>query len=272
MIAVASADAAGPSVGEPTWAAHEPRASAAQFAGIPLTLATRTAAIAMLRRLMARDAARAHWVCFLNSHSFNSATLDRQCRDALNGASAVFPDGCAMHVAARLRGIRIPDNLPGTDLIPALLELCSGRCFLIGDAPERIERAARELERRFPTWSVVGYAPGYFESEEGERRVVDRVNRAEPDLLLIGMGSPLQERFVLRYAEDLRVPLCVCVGGLLSYWSGRLVRAPRLMRRLCLEWLWILAQQPHKLGRYTVGIARFFAAVVPHVWRELTRS
>jgi exopolysaccharide biosynthesis WecB/TagA/CpsF family protein len=221
----------------------------------------------MLRRLLARGAMRTQWVCFLNSHSFNIAMLDGECRHGLSAAHAVFPDGCAMHVAARLCGLPISHNLPGTDLVPALLESCSGKCFMIGDGPEWIKSAAREFERRFPRWSVVGFAPGYFGSEEEERRVIDLVNRAKPDLLLIGMGTPLQERFVLRYADDLRVPLCICVGGLFSYWNGRLIRAPRLMRRLRLEWLWILAQQPHKLGRYTIGIARFFATALRHRWR-----
>lgn len=222
----------------------------------------------MLQRLMTNGARRAQWICFLNSHSFRVAILDPECREALSGAYAVFPDGCAVRVAARLRGLHILDNLPGTDLVPAMLESCSGRCFLIGDAPKQIEIAACELERRFPTWSVVGWAPGYFASEEEERRVVDLVNRTKPDLLLIGMGTPLQERFVRRYADDLGVPLCICVGGLFSYWSGRLIRAPRLMRRLGLEWLWILVQQPHKLGRYTIGTARFFATVLCHLRRD----
>jgi len=258
-----------PRVGESP--AHGHRESITTWlVGVPLTLATRMTAIAMLQRLMATGAPQTQWICFLNSHNFNRAMLDGVCRDALSDAYAVFPDGCAIHVAARLCGLHIPENLPGTDLVPAMLESCSGTCFLIGDAPKHIERAAYELQRRFPAWSVAGFTSGYFASEEEERRVVELVNRTNPDLLLIGMGTPLQERFVRRYAGDLRVPLCICVGGLFGYWSGELIRAPRLMRRLGLEWLWILVQQPRKVGRYTIGTARFFATVLRHLRREVT--
>jgi N-acetylglucosaminyldiphosphoundecaprenol N-acetyl-beta-D-mannosaminyltransferase len=252
--------------------AHDERTASSDLLGLPLTLVTRSAATAILQRLAAMPATAARWVCFLNSHSFNTAMLDPECRAALNGASAVFPDGVAIRVAARLFGFRVPDNLPGTDLVPAMLASSAGRCFLVGDTPEQVERAARELERRFPDWSVAGFASGYFGSEEDERRAIERVNCARPNLLLIGMGTPQQERFVVRHAAELRVPLCICVGGLFGYWSRKLIRAPRPLRRLQLEWLWILVQQPRKLRRYTIGTAVFFSTILRRRARVAVRD
>jgi exopolysaccharide biosynthesis WecB/TagA/CpsF family protein len=232
-----------------------------ELLGIPLTLVTRAPALAMLERFMSATGAT-RWVCFLNFHSFNGAIADRGCRAAFAGASAVFPDGVALRVGARVRRLRIPENLPGTDLVPDMLRASpGGKCFLIGDTAEQIERAAHELERRFPAWSVVGFSPGFFAAEADEREAVERVNAARPDLLLIGMGSPRQERFIARHASELHVPLCMCVGGLFGYWSGKLSRAPRSVRKMCLEWLWILVQQPGKLRRYTIGAAKFFSTV-----------
>jgi exopolysaccharide biosynthesis WecB/TagA/CpsF family protein len=166
--------------------------------------------------------------------------------------------------------VRVPENLPGTDLVPdALAQAKGGRCFLIGDTDQEVERAARELERRFPGWSVVGCSSGYFASKQEELRVIESVNRAKPHLLMLGMGTPKQERFVVRHAHRLSVPLCICVGGLFGYWSGKLIRARLVVRRLRLEWLWILLQQPHKLPRYTVGVALFFARVLKRRNRAL---
>jgi exopolysaccharide biosynthesis WecB/TagA/CpsF family protein len=230
--------------------------------GLPLTLVTHARATAILQELAAIPAAMTRWVCFLNSHNFNAAMQDPECRAALHGACAVFPDGVAIRVAARLFGRRVPDNLPGTDLVPAMLASSAGRCFLIGDTAEQIERASGELERRFPGWSVAGFASGFFGSAEEECRVVEHVNRTKPNLLLIGMGTPHQERFMLRHSTELRVPLCICVGGLFGYWSRKLIRAPRALRTLQLEWLWILAQQPRKLRRYTIGTVVFFAKIL----------
>jgi exopolysaccharide biosynthesis WecB/TagA/CpsF family protein len=65
-----------------------------------------------------------------------------------------------------------------------------------------------------------------------------------------------------RHRSDSGARVVICVGGLFGYWSGRLVRAPRLVRALRLEWLWILVQQPHKWRRYTTGIATFLLTVV----------
>jgi N-acetylglucosaminyldiphosphoundecaprenol N-acetyl-beta-D-mannosaminyltransferase len=231
------------------------------LAGQPIMLVTRAAALGTLEALLAARDAQARWVCFLNSHTFNSATRDHDCLEALRGAAAVFPDGIAIRVAARLCGLRVPENLPGTDLVPELLAGTRGRCFLIGDTWEQVARASRGLTRSHPAWSVVGYHSGYFRSDAEERRVVEMVNRREPDLVLLGMGTPFQERFIRLHAAELRVPLCICVGGLFGYWSRKLMRAPLPMRRMCLEWLWILAQQPWKLRRYTIGTVLFFTEI-----------
>lgn len=221
----------------------------------------RATALGTLQTLLATRDSRTRWVCFLNSHTFNIATRDRDCLEALRGAAAVFPDGIAIRVAARFCGLRVPENLPGTDLVPELLAGTRGRCFLIGDTWEQVARASCGLMRSYPGWSVVGYYSGYFRSAGEERRVVEMVNRREPDLVLLGMGTPFQERFIRLHATELRVPLCICVGGLFRYWSRKLMRAPLPMRRLCLEWLWILAQQPWKFRRYTIGTVLFFNEV-----------
>jgi N-acetylglucosaminyldiphosphoundecaprenol N-acetyl-beta-D-mannosaminyltransferase len=231
------------------------------LAGQPITLVSRATALATLKRLLATRDARTRWVCFLNSHTFNSAMRDRDCMETLRGAAAVFPDGIAIRVAARLCGLRVQENLAGTDLVPELLARTRGRCFLIGDTFEQVALASRELAKLHPGWSVVGYHSGYFRSDAEKRRVVETVNRCKPDLVLLGMGTPYQERFLRFHATELRVPLCICVGGLFRYWSRKLVRAPLPVRRMCLEWLWILVQQPRKFRRYTIGTVLFFSAI-----------
>lgn len=215
-----------------------------------------------------------NWVCFLNAHNFNRAQSNPNCAKIFETAIAVFPDGIALRAGARLHGIHIHNNLPGTDLIPALMSVTKNsgrRCFLLGNTEKNVKRAGHEVEKMFPGWKVVGVAPGYF-GESEEEALVDQINESEADLLLLGMGTPLQEHFIQRNRHRLRVPLLLCAGGLFSYWAGTLRRAPRWARVLNTEWVWIVCQQPHKFSRYCFGTARFFRVVIQDLISNKFRS
>ena len=93
-------------------------------------------------------------------------------------------------------------------------------------------------------------------------RVIRQINQAQPDVLLVGMGNPLQERWIHRHRHQLDVPLCIGVGGLFHYWAGDLQRAPIWLRRWGAEWLGILLQQPHKARRYLLGNPLFLYRIL----------
>jgi N-acetylglucosaminyldiphosphoundecaprenol N-acetyl-beta-D-mannosaminyltransferase len=77
--------------------------------------------------------------------------------------------------------------------------------------------------------------------------------------LLVGMGNPLQERWIHDHEAALDVPVMMAVGGLFDHWAGNLRRAPAFVRRLGFEWLQLLLQQPHKFPRYALGNPMFLA-------------
>jgi N-acetylglucosaminyldiphosphoundecaprenol N-acetyl-beta-D-mannosaminyltransferase len=158
-----------------------------------------------------------------------------------------------------MQGIRVRDNLNGTDLVPRFFAATSGRgwrYYLLGNDPSSIERAAASARERFPGWVQAGFHHGYLRPEDGPA-AVERINQARPDLLLVGMGNPRQERWIHDHRASLRVPLCIGVGGLFDYWAGNIRRTAPWVRRLGMEWLGLLAQQPHKLRRYGVGNPKF---------------
>jgi N-acetylglucosaminyldiphosphoundecaprenol N-acetyl-beta-D-mannosaminyltransferase len=234
--------------------------------GLPLASVTKCEALQSLQTMLDTPCSeRTPWVAFLNAHGFGWTMRDAIYRRALFDAHAVYPDGVAIGVGTRFVGRDVRENLPGTDLVPELLEVTAARayrCYLLGGTASEVEEAARHVEQRYAGWRIAGATSGYFESSAAEQAAVCSIAAAQPDLLLIGMGTPLQERFITRHAASLNARLAICVGGLFGYWSGALVRAPRTVQALRLEWLWILAQQPHKWRRYSIGIARFFAAIV----------
>jgi N-acetylglucosaminyldiphosphoundecaprenol N-acetyl-beta-D-mannosaminyltransferase len=237
--------------------------------GVKIVDETVEDALARLEAILARRAAAS--VFFANAHTLNLAAADPGYRDVLSTGDVVYGDGTGVRWAARWRGTRMKANLNGTDLIPALLARGQGlRCFLLGTTPEAVERAAEHFRQAYPNCVLAGYHHGFLE-EAATNGVVDAINAADVDLLLVGMGNPLQERWIARHRARLQVGLCAGVGGLFTYWAGDLDRAPAWMRRHGIEWLHILRRQPRKLRRYLLGNPLFLMRLLTWLPGDLLR-
>jgi N-acetylglucosaminyldiphosphoundecaprenol N-acetyl-beta-D-mannosaminyltransferase len=148
-------------------------------------------------------------------------------------------DGVGLSLAARWLGSRSVQRYPGIELahdLMARLAGNSGKVYLLGSAPGVAAAAGVALERSLPGLQVGGAAAGYFSPAE-EQTLADEIARTDSDMLLVGMGSPLQEQFIMRNRAALAVPIVIGVGGALEVFAGRKQRAPRWMRQLGLEWL-----------------------------------
>jgi N-acetylglucosaminyldiphosphoundecaprenol N-acetyl-beta-D-mannosaminyltransferase len=146
-------------------------------------------------------------------------------------------------------------------LVPRLLGSFDARglrLFLLGATPEVVARASDTIRRDYPGWELVGAHHGYIEVDSSDD-VIAQINASQPHLLLVGMGNPKQEQWLAQHRSSLRVPLSVGVGGLLTYWSGDLDRAPLWMRRAGIEWVHLLQRQPRKASRYLLGNPLFLA-------------
>lgn len=192
---------------------------------------------------------------FLNAHNLNVAWSDPDYRQALSQLDRVFPDGVGLRFAARMAGIPFYENLAGTDLVPSLLRhpVAQGhRVFILGERPGQIAAVKDSFLRLFPGLVLAGYHHGYFDLDQSEA-LVELINDSGADILLVGMGTPRQEKWLAQHACALKPRLRIGVGGLFHYWDGRLRRAPALLRRMRLEWAYILLQQPHRWRRYAMS-------------------
>ena len=230
--------------------------------GVPIRNCTRGEAIALLERWMLAPAEPPRTVFFVNAHTLNLAHGSPEYQRVLCSADRVFGDGTGVRWAARLvRGVHMVDNVNGTDLVPELFRSLAGRglrYYLLGAGPEAIDRAAAHVEAAFPGWTLAGHHHGYV-APDASGDVIDAINAARPELLLVGMGNPRQEVWLAANRERLRVALAMGVGGLFDYWAGDLDRAPVWMRRLGVEWVHLLARQPRKARRYLLGNPLFLA-------------
>jgi len=189
-------------------------------------------------------------------------------RDVLNAADLAVPDGMPLLWAARLLGNPLPERVTGVDLIGACAELAARRGyrpFFLGAAPGVADTAADRLRARMPGLTMAGtYAPprGSCDPDE-DRRMIDQVTDARPDMLFVALGAPRQDEWIRAHLAELDVPVCMGVGGAFDLLAGHVRRAPAALQAAGCEWLWRLAQEPHRLAR------RYLVDDVPVAFRVL---
>jgi exopolysaccharide biosynthesis WecB/TagA/CpsF family protein len=208
---------------------------------------------------------------FVNAHCINYREKSREYKNTVENADVLLPDGAGLRIAGRLCGTRNIPNLNGTDLFPHLCKHAAryGQAiFALGGQPGVAKLAMDRMQSTIAGLDCAGSHDGYF-GEKTEQALIDEINASGAAILLVGMGVPSQELWIARNRSKLDVPLILGVGGLFDYYSGRIPRAPRLVRDLSLEWCWRLMLEPVRLGRrYVVGNLQFLihacAAAIKH--------
>ena len=201
---------------------------------------------------------RRGYVCFANVHAVMEANRDPALRAVYNSAGLTVPDGMPLVWAARIRGHRDVRRVYGPDFMLRLCEEASRAgwsCYFYGGAPGVGERLQEEMGRRFPGFRSAGaHAPPFrpLTTQETSEDIA-RINAARPDMVLVGLGCPKQERWMAAHRPDLEAPLLAGVGAAFDFAAGRVRQAPRWMMTLGLEWLFRWAQEPRRLWyRYFV--------------------
>lgn len=224
------------------------------------------------RAIVAMSAVReAVTIQFINAHCINMARADAAYRTALESADLLLPDGSGIAIAARMAGREMGENLNGTDLFPAICSEAAARgqsIFLLGGQPGIATAAACTMTNRFPTLKIAGTRHGFWSPAE-EDRMIAEINASGAAILMVGLGVPLQEKWIARVRHRLTARVVMGVGGLFDYYSGAIPRAPLALRAAGCEWIWRLMQEPRRLfTRYILGNPLFLLAAAAHAWRE----
>jgi beta-1,4-glucosyltransferase len=173
----------------------------------------------------------------------------------------IVNDGIGMDIAARiLHGRSFKANLNGTDFTPYLFSQAGRplRVFLLGGKPEVVQKAADYVAQDLRQ-EVVGFCDGYKGMADSE--IVQRINQSGTEILLVALGNPLQEAWILNNRSALEAPVVSGVGALFDFWAGGKPRAPELVRKLRMEWLYRLCLEPRRLlRRYTLDMAVFLTS------------
>jgi N-acetylglucosaminyldiphosphoundecaprenol N-acetyl-beta-D-mannosaminyltransferase len=217
---------------------------------------------------------------YLQHMSVNVAKLvtlqsDTALRDAVSACDLVTADGQGVVWASRLLGRPLPERVAGIDLMTRLLERADERgyrVYVLGARREVLDAALARLRDRHPRLTFAGARDGYFADAESED-VCEEIRASRADMLFVAMSSPRKELFLDRYGPSLGVPFAMGVGGSVDVIAGVTRRAPRLVQRTGLEWLYRLAQEPRRLGRrYLVTNVRFAGMVARERLRRRRRA
>jgi len=210
-----------------------------------------------------------NYVAVTGMHGVIEAQHDAAFKRILNTADLVVPDGMPLVWIGRRRGYRLERRVYGPELMQTFCQHTGDkyRHFFYGGAPGVATTLADTLRRSHEIRIAGCHSPPFGAlSSDADDEVVAMLNRANADILWVGLGTPKQERWMYVHQNRLNVPVLVGVGAAFDLVSGRVKQAPVWMREHGLEWSFRLWQEPQRLWRRYLIYGSEFALRV--VWNE----
>ena len=212
------------------------------------------------------DRGQGGWIVTANLDFLRRHVKDPEVRELYDAADLRVADGMPLLWAARMQGQSLPERIAGSSLI---WELASGAAqrgrtlYLLGGQGDAGAAATAVLRHRFPTLTVAGRSNPWFSDHPTPQEieaVLATIVPAHPDILLVGLGSPKQERVIRALRSALPHTWMIGIGITFSFVAGDVSRAPPWMQHSGLEWIHRLFQEPRRLGRRYIIQGLPFAA------------
>ena len=210
----------------------------------------------------------------INAHSYNTALKDAFFAEALMKGDALIPDGASIVMACRkLKAKSQPtERIAGWDLFAMEMERLNQKgctCFFMGSSEKVLNLIREKAKTVYPNIRIETYSPPYKPefSEEENQAIIEAINRANPDLLWIGMTAPKQEKWAYRHWNELDIHChCGTIGAVFDFFAGTMERAPLWWQEHSLEWLYRLLKEPKRMWRrYIIGNTLF----IWNIFREM---
>lgn len=205
----------------------------------------------------------------VNIHAINLAYKTHWLKNFLNDSGIVFCDGAGVILGAKILGFKIPTRITYADWMWKLADFCESNSislFFLGAKNGVARKAADRIKQKYPEIKILGTHHGYFQKMQlstENTHVINLINQAKPDVLIVGFGMPLQERWLLENWGNLNVKIALTGGAVFDYVSGELRRAPTWMTDHDFEWLGRMLIEPNRLWkRYVIGNPVFLWRVI----------
>lgn len=196
---------------------------------------------------------------------------NKELQKVYQNASLILTDGKPLQWIANWYGTPIKEKISGSDLFPLLCKLAAQKgykMFFLGAAEGVAAKAAENLTNRFRGLQIVGtYSPpiGFEKNQREMMKIKDMIKSTEPDILIVGLGCPKQEKFMYHYCKELGVPISLGLGASFDFEAGNIKRAPRWMSEYGLEWIFRIIQDPKRMAkRYVVDDRKIFGLAIKY--------
>ena len=218
---------------------------------------------AVLKAKSLIDGGRVAQVITINPEMFDAAEKDSNFANIIREAEMVIPDGVGVKLGLKLKGKNV-SRIPGIDFAKRLLKeaaISNIPVAIIGSKEDVITKAVENLKKEISGLNIVYYHNGYF-SDDNE--IYGELKKSSPKLILVALGSPKQEKFIYGAKKILNPALMVGIGGSLDVWSGTVKRAPKIFRKLGIEWLYRTVTQPSRFKRIFPALPLFLIKVLSY--------
>lgn len=211
-----------------------------------------------------------HFVFTINSENATKVLENKDFFNVIKNADLIIPDGIGIIIASKILKTPLKERIPGIDLSYKLMEIADREGYkivLIGGKKGVAEEAKENLKKKFKNLNIVKTYNGYFNELE-EREIVEDIEKINPDIILVGMGSEKQELWIWKNRESFKnVGVCIGVGGTLDIWAGLKKRAPKFIQKMGLEWLYRTVIEPKRLFRI-IKIFKFVYKIILTRWKK----
>lgn len=189
-----------------------------------------------------------------NTEFIMMAQKDKEFFDILKTADLATPDSVGVMIGGKVQKKPFKARIPGQMYfrnVLALGEKEGWTFYLLGGKDDVPKKTAENVLKLYPNLKIIGYHEGFFE-KDSEQDVIEEINKLKPNVLFVAMGAPLQEKWIYSHKDELKVDIAAGQGGTFDYEAGKVKRAPEIVQKLCIEWLWRLILQPSRIKRMIV--------------------
>ena len=174
----------------------------------------------------------------------------------------IIPDGVGTVIASKMVKEPVKEKIAGIEVMEGIINYCVKNekgIYFIGASQEVLDQCVKNLKEKFPSIKIVGYHNGFFDLDNC-KNIIDDVKNKEPYTLFVAMGAPRQERFIIKYMEQLPCKIFMGVGGSFDVIAGKVNRAPKWMINVGLEWFYRVSKEPWRIKRLS-SIPKFLVKV-----------
>ncbi|MFL0251736.1 WecB/TagA/CpsF family glycosyltransferase [Clostridium neuense] len=168
-----------------------------------------------------------------------------------NKNSIIIPDGVGVVLASKLIGNPVKEKVAGIEVMEDIIRKCEVEnrgVYLVGTKQEIIEACVQNIQKKYPRLIISGFHNGFFDLDNCSD-IINDIKTSKPYAIFVAMGSPRQEKFIVKYMDELPCTVYMGVGGSFDIFAGALKRAPRWMIKLGLEWLYRVIKEPFRIKR-----------------------